>query len=125
MTPELNFHPACVTMSPIRAMERLMALIQFSPFQPYQHSDTLLKWFGNPFKLGSMISILTKAWVFSLPIPTQPEAVVAQSTSSFERARKVHILSQICWFHCCIPQGRQSTDVEPKNRKTEKQNKNS
>lgn len=90
----------------------------------YQHSDTLLKWF--PFKLGRMISIKTKAnFFFSLPIPPQPQVTVAQSTSSFGRALKVHTLSQICWFHCCIPQGRQSTDVEPKNRKTEKQNKNS
>lgn len=90
----------------------------------YQHSDTLLKWFGDPFKLGSIISIIIKACAFSSPIPTQPEVMVAQSTSSFGRALKVHTLSQICWFHCCIPQGRQSTDVEPKNRKTEKQNKN-
>lgn len=91
----------------------------------YQHSDTLPKWFRNPFKLGSMISILTKACFLPLPIPTQPEAMVAQSTSSFGRALKVHTLSQICWFRCCIPQGRQNIDVEPKNRKTEKQNKNS
>lgn len=51
------------------------------------------------------------------PIPTQPEAMVAQSTSSSERALKVHTLSQICWFHCYIPQGRQSIDAEPKNKR--------
>lgn len=116
----MHLNSAWVTTSPVWATETLMVSIQFLPFKPYQHSHTFLKRFRKPFKQQSTISILTKALIFSLPIPTQPEAMVAQSISSSERALKVHTLSQICWFRCYIPQGRQSTDVEPKSRKTEK-----
>lgn len=126
VTPAMHFSSAWVTAFPCLSNQEADGINSVLTLQAFnQCSYTFLKRFRKPFKLGSKISILTKALFFSLPIPTQPEAMVARSTSSSERALKVHTLSQICWFHCYIPRGRQSTDVEPKNRKTEKQNKDS